>query len=55
MKRALSLDLAARAIPWVIGLAVGYTVLIALVFAIITAPFADIYRQISGTTDSQVF
>jgi hypothetical protein len=48
-------DLAAQAMPWLIGLAVGYTVLIALVFAIITAPFADIYRQISGTTDTQVF
>jgi hypothetical protein len=48
-------DIAAQAIPWLIGLAVGYTVLIALVFAIITAPFADIYRQLSGTTDTQVF
>ena len=48
-------DLAARAIPWAIGAVVGYTILIALIFAIITAPFADIYRQLSGQTDTQVF
>jgi hypothetical protein len=48
-------DLAARAIPWVLGLVAVYTVLISLIFPIITAPFAEIYRQLSGQTDTQVF
>lgn len=48
-------DLAARAIPWLVGVMVLYAVLIGLIFAIFTAPFADIYRQLSGATDTQVF
>lgn len=48
-------DLAVRAIPWLAGICGVYAILCGLMFPILTAPFATIYRELSGETDTQVF
>ncbi|HEX5379893.1 MAG TPA: hypothetical protein VFW47_15050, partial [Phenylobacterium sp.] len=48
-------DWLARAAPWLAGIGVIYTVLMGVVFAIITAPFAEIYRQLTEPQDAKVF
>jgi len=48
-------DWPARVAPWVLGLGLAYVVLMGVVTAIITAPFADIYRQLRMTPQIKVF
>lgn len=43
------------AIPWVIAVGVFYTVLMGAMFAIMTAPFAEIYRELAKPEAAKVF
>jgi hypothetical protein len=48
-------DWASRAAPILVGICAFYVLLMGLVFAIMTAPFAEIYRELAAPQDAKVF
>lgn len=48
-------DWASRAMPVLVGICGFYALLMGLVFAIMTAPFAVIYRELAAPQDAKVF
>jgi hypothetical protein len=48
-------DWASRAIPVLVGVCAFYALLMGLIFAIMTAPFAEIYRELAPVESAKVF
>jgi hypothetical protein len=48
-------DWASRAVPVLIGVCAFYALLMGLIFAIMTAPFAAIYRELAPVEETKVF